>query len=83
MRTKETKVTSVDDRLCICFPSEVIETRETTTDVGNAENPAVLEVDYLCLRVHLCARARVRRDAWASRRRCRARAHFLYWGCRD
>jgi hypothetical protein len=36
-RTKEAKVTSVNDRLCIFFASQVIQGTEVTPDVSNAK----------------------------------------------
>jgi hypothetical protein len=36
-RTKEAKVTSVDDSLCIFIANEVIQGREVTPDVSNAK----------------------------------------------
>jgi len=40
-RTKEAKVTSMDDGLCIFFASQVIQGREMTPDIGNAEYSAM------------------------------------------
>jgi hypothetical protein len=40
-RTKEAKVARVDDGLCIFIAGQVIQGRETTADISDAEYPAV------------------------------------------
>jgi hypothetical protein len=40
-RTKEAKVTSVDDCLCIFIANQVIQGREVTPDVSNAKYSTV------------------------------------------
>jgi hypothetical protein len=40
-RTKEAKVTGVDDSLCIFISSQVIQGREMTADVSNAKYSAM------------------------------------------
>jgi hypothetical protein len=44
-RTKEAKVTSVDDGLCIFLANQLIQVCEVTSDISNAEYSAVHGVD--------------------------------------
>lgn len=52
-RTKEAKVTSVNNGFCTCFTCHIIETRQTPSHISNAENASMDAVYDLCLRVDL------------------------------
>lgn len=41
LRTEETKVARMDDGFCICFTRQVVEGRETTADISDAEYSAM------------------------------------------
>ena len=52
-RTKETKIACMDYCFCVAFARQVIEGREPTSDIGNAEYSAMDCVYNLCLAVDL------------------------------
>ena len=56
--TKETKVASVNDSLCVYFASKVVEGRKTTTNVCDAQYSAMMSVEYLCLGVDRAGKGR-------------------------
>ena len=51
--TKETEIAGVDDRFCIGFAREIIESRETATNVSDAEDATMNGVKHFCLRIDL------------------------------
>jgi hypothetical protein len=53
LRTEETKVARMDDGFCIRFTRQVVEGREATADIGDAEYSAMDGVYQLCLGVDL------------------------------
>jgi hypothetical protein len=50
--SKESKVTSVDDGVCIGVSCQVIEGRETVTDVCYTQNAAMGGIKYFCLGIN-------------------------------
>ena len=53
MRTKEAKVSSVNDGGRVRFPREVIECRKAATDVSYAKQPPLGGIEDFCLGIYL------------------------------
>src|SRR6266702_5966016 len=77
-RTKEAKIARMNDCFCVCFARQVIEGREPTSDIGNAEYSAVDRVNKLCLGIDLVRAGRRARASGGGGRTRSWLLHFLF-----